>query len=66
MYESSFYYLRAKVRSVTKQNYSESTNYVYKIFFDHQPKLSTPSTPNNSNEPYTFMGLGRLGRLGQS
>ena len=24
------------------------------------------STPNNSNETYTFMGLGRAGRFGQS
>ena len=24
------------------------------------------SAPNNSNETYTFMGLGRVGRFGQS
>ena len=30
------------------------------------PKLFIPSTPNNSNETYTFMGLGRAGRFGQS
>ena len=35
-------------------------------FLTHQAKLSTPSTPNNSNETYTFMGLGRAGRFGQS
>ena len=30
-----------------------------------KPKLYTPSTLNNSNQSYTFIGLGRAGRFGQ-
>ena len=30
------------------------------------PEIYIQSAPNNSNENYTFMGLGRAGRFGQS
>ena len=31
-----------------------------------QPEIYIQSAPNNSNETYTFMDLGRAGRFGQS
>ena len=36
------------------------------IFFITAPEIYIQSAPNNSNETYTFMGLGRAGRFGQS
>ena len=30
------------------------------------PEIYRQSAPNNSNETYTFMGLSRAGRFGQS
>ena len=30
------------------------------------PEIYIQSAPNNSNESYAFMGLGRVGRFGQS
>ena len=33
---------------------------------NQEPEIYIQSTPNNSNETYTFMGLGRGGRFGQS
>ena len=44
---------------------SISNNLSLKLF-SLKSKLYTPSTLNNSNETYTFMGLGRVGRSGQS
>ena len=32
----------------------------------HNPEIYIQSAPNNSNETYTPMGLGRAGRFGQS
>ena len=32
----------------------------------HTPEIYIQSAPNNSNETYTFMGLGRGGHFGQS
>ena len=37
-----------------------------KEFLSHYPEIYIQSAPNNSNEAYTFMGLGRAGRFGQS
>ena len=36
------------------------------VDFRHLPEIYIQSAPNNSNESYTFMGLGRGGRFGQS
>ena len=34
--------------------------------FSRQTEIYIQSAPNNSNETYTFMGLGRAGRFGRA
>ena len=43
-----------------------ATSVHFKHFLLLKSEIYIQSPPNNSNETYTFMGLGRAGRFGQS